>query len=80
VQVNAGEKQMFGTQVNYLVNSTGRAIPKFGLIDSIHVDSLRKEYNLSPLNDYLNDMTTLHFEMNKDSYLKKGVKEPDLYP
>ncbi len=54
VKVNAGEKQLFGTQVTYEVNTTGRAIPKNGLVDSANVDKLRKEYNLGSLRDYLN--------------------------
>ena len=79
VQVNAGEKQMFGTQLTYEVETTGRAIPKIGLIDSSNVDRLRKEYHLEPLKDYLNAMTTMHYEMNKEHYQKLGIKEPDLY-
>lgn len=79
VQVNAGEKQLFGTQVTYEVNTTGRAIPKIGLSDSLHVDQLRNEYNLGPLKEYLNEMTTLHYEMNKEVYQKMGIKAPNLY-
>ncbi|MBD1426103.1 DUF6624 domain-containing protein [Sphingobacterium arenae] len=79
VQVNAGKKQLFGTQVDYLVESTGRAIPRNGLIDSADIDTRRTEYRLSPLSEYLNDMTTMHFEMNKASYTQRGYTEPDLY-
>ncbi|QJB42393.1 hypothetical protein HF324_32915 [Chitinophaga oryzae] len=79
VQVNAGKKQLFGTQVTYQVNTTGRAFPKIGLIDSVNVDKIRKEYTLSPLKDYLNQMTEMHYEMNKKSYQEKGVMKPDLY-
>ncbi|PRD48524.1 DUF6624 domain-containing protein [Sphingobacterium haloxyli] len=79
VQVNAGKKQLFGTQVDYLVESTGRAIPRNGLIDSANIDTRRTEYGLSPLSEYLNDMTTMHFEMNKAAYIQSGYTEPDLY-
>ena len=79
VKINAGEKQKFGTQVTYEVDKAGRAIPKIGLDDSLHVDSLRKQYNLEPLIDYLNMMTSMHFDMNKEIYIKKGVTKPDLY-
>ncbi|GHE29751.1 hypothetical protein GCM10017764_10940 [Sphingobacterium griseoflavum] len=79
VQVNAGKKQQFGTQVTYLVRTTGRAIPKIGLLDSARVDQLRQEHNLEPLKVYLNRMTQLHFQMNKASYNEKGITEPDLY-
>ncbi len=79
VQVNAGKKQLFGTQLTYLVKTTGRAIPKIGLIDSANVDRLRKEHLLPPLKEYLNAMTELHFQMNKDNYIEKGVIAPDLH-
>jgi adenylate cyclase class IV len=79
VKVNAGEKQMFGTQVTYETETTGRAIPKIGLVDSANVDKLRKEYTLQPLKDYLNMMTTAHYEMNKGHYQKMGIARPNLY-
>lgn len=79
VKVNAGKKQLFGTQVTYEVNTTGRAIPKIGLADSANVDKLRKEYGLEPLKDYLNEMTSRHFEMNIEHYQKMGITKPNLY-
>jgi hypothetical protein len=79
VKVNAGEKQLFGTQVTYEVATTGRAIPKIGLADSANVDRLRKEYGLHSLKEYLNEMTTSHYEMNKDHYQKMGIGKPNLY-
>jgi hypothetical protein len=78
VQVNAGLKQKFGTQVSYAVQSTGKAYPKIGLIDSLQVDLYRKQYQLEPLKEYLNQMTRMHFEINKEHYLKIGVLQPDL--
>ncbi len=50
VKVNAGKKQLFGTQVSYDIK--GHPFPKNGLIDSANVDKLRKAYNLEPLKDY----------------------------
>lgn len=79
IQVNAGLKQRFGTQLTYKTETTGRAIPKIGLLDSINVDKIRKEYNLNPLKDYLNQMTAMHYEMNKEHYQKMGIAEPNLY-
>ncbi len=79
VQVNANKKQKFGTQVTYEVETTGRAFPKVGLLDSANVDLLRKEYGLTTLKEYLNMMTEMHFQMNKESYVKKGILEPNLY-
>lgn len=79
VQTNAQKKQKFGTQVDYEVATTGRAFPKYGLIDSANVDALRSQYDLSTLKEYLNMMTTMHFEMNKAQYEKKGMHAPNLY-
>lgn len=79
VQVNAGKKQMFGTQVDYEVDRTGRAKPKNGLIDSVNVDKWRVNYKLEPLKDYLNMITEMHYEMNKKHYQAKGIMKADLY-
>jgi len=79
VQVNAGQKQKFGTQIDYDVETTGRAFPKVGLIDSINVDKNRQEYSLVPLKEYLNQMTEMHYEMNKERYEKMGIVKPNLY-
>jgi len=79
VQVNAGQKQKFGTQVDYDVEKTGRAFPKFGLIDSAQIDVFRAEYKLSPLKEYMNNMSEMHFEMNRARYEKMGVTEPYKY-
>lgn len=79
VQVNAGKKQMFGTQVDYDVQTTGRAKPKNGLIDSSNVDKIRKEYMLESLKGYLNMMTQMHYEMNKKNYQDKGIMQANLY-
>jgi hypothetical protein len=77
IAINLNQKQRFGSQVIY--NKVGQAIPKNGLIDSLNVDNLRIKYNLSPFKEYYNFMTKLHFEMNKDIFLKQGIKEPKLY-
>ena len=77
VNSNGGIKQYFGTQVDYRLN--GQAKPKNGLIDSSNVDKRRNEYGLKPLKDYLNQMTELHFEMNKEYFSKKGITKPNLY-
>lgn len=60
-------------------NKIGQAIPKYGLIDSMQVDRWRAKYNLPSFKKYYNDMTTMHFEMNKEQLKKAGIKEPVLY-
>lgn len=77
IKINEGKKQDFGTQVTYRKN--GQAFPKNGLADSLNVDQFRKEYNLGPLKNYLNDLTISHFEMNKSIYEKMKIYEPQLY-
>ena len=77
VKANNGEKQLFGTQVDY--RSNGQAKPKNGLIDSLTVDKRRKEYNLEDLKTYLNEMTEMHYEMNKGYFNTKGITKPNLY-
>ncbi|MFY0690059.1 MAG: hypothetical protein JXQ90_23000 [Cyclobacteriaceae bacterium] len=77
VRLNTGKKQIYGTQVTY-ISKTGQAIPK-PLMDSIKVNKRRKEVGLEPIEEYLNVMTTMHFEMNKENMLKRGIVEPKLY-
>lgn len=77
ININLKKPQRFGSQVIY--NENGQAIPKFGLVDSTIVDSLRKEYTLPTLKEYYNDMTTMHYEMNKQMFIEKNIREPQLY-
>ncbi|WP_224491263.1 DUF6624 domain-containing protein [Robertkochia flava] len=77
INVNLNQPQRFGSQVTY--NEVGQAIPKFGLADSASVDSLRKEFSLPALKEYYNQMTMMHFEMNKEMFLEQGITEPQLY-
>jgi hypothetical protein len=77
VNVNLRKKQRFGTQVTY--NEFGQAIPKNGLIDSINIEQIRKEYELPTFREYYNRMTTNHFEMNKENMVERGITEPKLY-
>ncbi len=76
VKINSGNKQVYGTQVSY--NSMGQAYPK-ALADSANVNKRREEVGLEPLEEYLNFMTEMHFEMNKENLNKKGITEPQLY-
>jgi hypothetical protein len=76
VKINTGEKQIFGTQVAY--NSFGQAYPK-NLADSVNVNKRRAEVGLEPIEQYLNVMTQMHFEMNKEYLKSKGISAPILY-
>jgi hypothetical protein len=76
VKINTGEKQVYGTQVSY--NSLGQAYPK-DLADSVNVNKRRAEVGLEPIEEYLNMMTQMHFEMNKEYLKSKGITKPILY-
>jgi hypothetical protein len=78
VNVGLGKPQRFGSQLTY--NDKGQAIPKNGLVDQDKVEELRKAYGLPSFKTYYNEMTTMHFEMNKQVYMEKGITEPLLYP
>lgn len=77
VKLNTGQAQVYGTQVQYNKH-TGQAYPK-RLIDSINVNERRKSVGLYPIEEYLNDMTEMHFEMNKANMLERGITAPKLY-
>jgi len=74
VNLNTGKAQVYGTQVTYNMNN-GQAYPK-KLKDSITVNERRKSIGLEPIEEYLNGMTEMHFEMNKDYYSTKGITKP----
>lgn len=77
VKINTGEKQIYGTQVAF--NSKIAQAYPIKLKDSINVNKRRKAIGLEPLEKYLDEATLIHFEMNKEAYLKMGIKAPKLY-
>lgn len=77
VNLNTGKPQIYGTQVDYNFD-IAQAFPK-NLADSANVNERRKSIGLEPIEQYLNRMTLMNFEMNKKLYLEKGITEPKLY-
>jgi Family of unknown function (DUF6624) len=77
VKLNTGQAQVYGTQVDYNMEIC-QAYPK-NLADSTNVNERRKSIGLEPIEVYLNQMTKMNFEMNKEYYSKKGVTKPKLY-
>lgn len=59
-------------------NSLGQAYPK-DLADSLNVNKRRAEVGLEPIEEYLNRMTQMHFEMNKEYLKNRGITKPVLY-
>lgn len=78
VLLNTGKKQLYGTQLQYRLDSC-QAVPR-PLQDSLAVNDRRKDIGLEPIEAYLNWMSQLHFDMNKDNYEKKGIHKPKLLP
>ncbi|RYE16782.1 MAG: hypothetical protein EOP45_16860 [Sphingobacteriaceae bacterium] len=76
VRLNTGKKQVYGTQLKYNT-SLCQAIPR-DLTDSLNVNHRRKEVGLEPVEQYLNQMSELHFMMNKANYEKRGITGPKL--
>jgi hypothetical protein len=77
VNLNTGEKQIYGTQITYN-RKTGQAYPR-DLEDSLNVNKRRKSVGLEPIEVYLNKMIDRHFQMNKENMIKRGITEPKLY-
>lgn len=77
VNLNTGKPQIYGTQVDYNFD-VAQAFPK-NLADSANVNERRKSIGLEPIEEYLNRMTLMNFEMNKKFFFEKGITEPKLY-
>ncbi len=77
VNINTGKKQIYGTQVTYNMDIC-QAYPR-SLEDSINVNKRRKAIGLPPIEEYLNDLSKMHFQMNKQYYDEKGITAPTLY-
>lgn len=78
VRANTGRPQLYGTQMDYNFDIC-QAFPKNGLEDEELVNQRRKEMGMEPLEAYLNQVSELHFEMNKDYFLSQGIEGPALY-
>lgn len=77
VNLNTNQPQIYGTQVTYNTH-TGQAYPK-NLADSAKVNKRRQNIGFEPLEEYLNQMSSMHFEMNKEQFIKKGILKAKYY-
>lgn len=78
VRVNTDRQQLYGTQMDYNFEIC-QAFPKNGLEDEQAVNQRRKEMGMEPLEVYLNQVSEMHFEINKEFFLSHGVEGPALY-
>lgn len=76
VRVNTGRPQLYGTQRDF--NKLQQAYIK-DLEDREHVNERRATLGMETLEEYLNEATLFHFEMNKQYFKKQGITEPVLY-
>jgi len=74
VRTNTQQPQVYGTQVSYNF-STGQALPR-NLENPSEVNIRRAAMDLEPIEDYINDTTQLHYQMNQASLEKKGIMKP----
>lgn len=77
IKTNSGEAQVYGSQVDYNWKVCQAFSKK--ILDSANVNKRRKAIGLEPLEVYLNEMSELHFEINKDIFIKNGITKPKLY-
>lgn len=78
VRVNTGRSQLYGTQVEYDLE-TGRAMPK-RLEDPGGVDARRSSVGLKPLWEYMNSISNMHYQMNESRYSGMGIDNAWTYP
>lgn len=77
VRVNTGRPQLYGTQRHF--NELQQAYIK-DLEDREHVNERRAALGMETLEEYLNEATLFHFEINKEHFEKQGITTPVLYP
>ncbi len=76
VRVNTGRPQLYGTQRHF--NDLQQAYSK-DLEDPEHVNERRAALGMETLEEYLNEATLFHFEINKEQFKKEGITTPVLY-
>jgi hypothetical protein len=76
VRVNTGRPQLYGTQRHF--NDLQQAYIK-DLEDREHVNERRAALGMETLEEYLNEATLFHFEINKEHFKKEGITTPILY-
>lgn len=76
VAMNAGEPIVYGTQLQYSDDFWVSPLPTR---DSTRLDERRQAMGLDPIEDYLNGVMEMHFEMNQAVYIERGMDSPNRY-
>lgn len=76
VNLNSGKEQIYGTQFSF--NEFVQAFPE-NIKDTTGINARILSIGLSPMIERMNEMTLLHFKINKDQPKKLGIIEPILY-
>lgn len=76
VAKNSGQLQRYGTQVTY--SEREQAIP-LPLEESKLVNRRRASTGLGPIEEYLNGISKMHFEINQQILESKGITKPLMY-
>ena len=78
IKIRAGKKQLYGTQVSYRTNLCQAFVQ--GVEDIGNLNKRRKLVGLESIEEYLNRVSKNHFLRNEESFRKKGITGPTLYP
>ncbi|WP_400263058.1 DUF6624 domain-containing protein [Sphingobacterium sp. SG20118] len=78
IKIRAGDKQIYGTQLSYRLDSCQAYVEN--IEDPNNINKRRKAVGLENIENYLNTVSKNHFKRNEESFRKKGINGPILYP
>ena len=78
IKIRSGEKQLYGTQVSYRIDTCQAYVSD--LESPNEVNKRRKSVGLESIEEYLNTVSRNHFQRNKENFKKRGINGPTLYP
>lgn len=78
IKIRAGKKQIYGTQVSYHTDICQAYVAD--VEDMNNINKRRSAVGLNIIEEYLNTVSKNHFLRNEESFRKKGITGPTLYP
>jgi hypothetical protein len=78
IKIRAGKKQIYGTQVSYHTDTCQAYVAD--VEDMNNINKRRSAVGLNTIEEYLNTVSKNHFLRNEESFRKKGITGPTLYP